>query len=191
MLIEDLLGTKSTDASQTFHTLRSNCSQFIQESAGLPLYRNLPSTYAAVQRVKVRAKKRPSVVGEALNRAFEDSYQNISQRAIFAHPSFLAEQDYDSEPYYVFPINGYKFIYSKEVSESTSGYQEVMSTLIEQLKDEQTANDLVSDLLKFTYTSRNLSEGINSGCEIILYGIPYYYAVRCSAYPDYARIISG
>lgn len=191
MLIEDLLGTKSTDASQTFHTLQSSCSQFIQESAGLPLYRNLPSSYAAVQRVKVRTKKRPSVVGEAFNRAFEDSYLNISQRAIFAHPLLLTEQEHGSEPYYIFPINGYKFIYSKEVLESTSGYQQVMGTLIEQLKDEQTANDLVSDLLKFTYTSYNLSEGINSGCEIILYGIPYYYAVRQSAYPEYSRIISS
>lgn len=189
MLIEDLFGTKSTDESQTFHVLQSSCSQFITESAGYPLFRNLPSTYAPVQRVKVRAKKKPGVVGEAFNRAFENNYQNLAQRAIFARPAPSSEEG--TEPYYVFPINGYKFIYSREVVESTSGYQQVMNTLVEQLKDEQTANDIVADLLKFTYTSSNLIEGINSGSEIIIYGIPYFYAVRCSSYPEYARIISS
>lgn len=190
MLIEDVFGSKPVTDSQTFHTLRSTCSQFIKESAGYPLYRNLPTSYNSVHKVKVRAKKRPTAVGEAINRAFEDSYTNLTQRAVFASSVQHISESADLEPFYVFPINGFKFLYSKEVSESTSNYQRVMEVLLEQLRDEQAANDIVADLLKFTYTSLNLDEGINSGSEIIMYGIPYYYAVRCSAYPDYARIVT-
>ena len=190
MLIEDLLGNHRTDQAHAFRSIRTSCSQFIDESAGLPLFRQLPISYADVHRVKVRAKKRSSVVGEAFNKAFEQNYTNISQRAVFATPS-KQYSDPTHEPFYIFPINGFRFIYSKEVSESTSGYQQVMNTIVEQLKDEQAASKLVSDLLKFSYTSVNLYEGINSNCEIILYGIPYYYAVRCSAYPEYQQIISA
>ncbi len=190
MLIEDLLGNHRAGTAHVFQNIRTTCSQFIDESAGMPLFRQLPTSYADVHRVKVRAKKRPSVVGEAFNKAFEQNYANISQRAVFATPT-QPVTDNAHEPFYVFPINGFRFIYSKEVLESTSGYQQVMNTIVEQLKDEQAATELVSDLLKFSYTSVNLYEGINSNCEIILYGIPYYYAVRCSAYQEYQQLISA
>lgn len=190
MLIEDLLGTRGVTYTPAFQTIRTSCSQFLDESAGLPLFKLLPTTYDDIHRVKVRAKKRPSAVGEAFNRAFEQNYANISQRAVFASPA-MPMADVGHEPFFVFPINGFRFIYSKEVLESTSGYQQVLNTIMEQLNDEQVANELVSDLLKFSYTSANLHEGINSNCEIIMYGIQYYYAVRCSSYPEYQQIISA
>ena len=57
MLIEDLLGNHRTDQAHAFRSIRTSCSQFIDESAGLPLFRQLPTSYADVHRVKVRAKK--------------------------------------------------------------------------------------------------------------------------------------
>lgn len=188
MLIEDLFGR--TNSETLFHQIYTNCSQFVHESAGYPLFRNLPTTYSDVHRVKVRTKKKASTVGDVFNKAFEHDYQNIAQRAIFAQSAPICESAEGMEPFYIFPVNGYKFLYSREITESTSEYQQVMLTLIEQLRDEQAATELITDLLKFSYTSHDLVEGINSGSEIILYGIPFYYAVRCSSYPDYGRIVS-
>lgn len=189
MLIEDLIGGRSTDSPQILHTIRSSCSQFIHESAGYPLYRSLPRSYNTFHKVKVRAKKRSTAVNEAFNRAFDDSYINLAQRAIFAQPS-IGEATDAVEPFYVFPINGFRFLYSKEIQNSTSEYKQVIDTLFEEFGSESQASEIVSDLLKFTYITNNLAEGIASNAELVMYGVPYYYAIRVSAYSRYDHLIA-
>jgi hypothetical protein len=156
---------------------------------GYPLYRSLPQTYNTFHKVKVRAKKRSTMVNDAFNRAFDENYVNLAQRAIFAQPS-INEHTEGLEPFYVFPINGFKFLYSKEVQNSNNDYKHVVDTLFEEFGSEIKASEIVSDLLKFTYINNNLSEGLEANAEVILYGIPYYYAIRASAYPDYSHLIS-
>jgi len=167
--------------------LKTHCSQFIHESAGLPLFKALPATYSDLHRVKVRMQKKTSLVSEAFNQAFNDFY-NLRQRAIFAYatPPALTE---GTDSFYVFPVDGYKFLYSKAVTNSGQDYQQVVDTLIEKVDDISKATDIVTDLLKYSYTSENLHEGIVSESEIILYGIPQYYVVRVSACQNYARLI--
>lgn len=189
MLIEDLFGERSIDSPQFLHTIQSSCSQFINESAGYPLYRSLPQSYNTFHRVKVRTKKHPTVVTEAFSRAFDHGYANLGQRAIFAQPS-ITEAPTGSEPFYIFPINGFKFLYSKEVQNSNNDYRHVIDTLFEEFGCEEKASEIVSDLLKFTYINNQLHEGLANNAEVVLYGIPYYYAIRASVYPDYTHLIS-
>jgi hypothetical protein len=189
MLVEDLLGKHSSLAMRDIHTLRTECSQFIRESAGLPLYRALPSTNNDFHRVKVRAQKRTDNVSEAFNTAFKSQFYNLRQRAIFAYssPQLVTES---TDQFYVFPIDGYKFLYSKEVTNSNADYKQVVDTLFEKVDDISNATEIITDLLKFTYTNQNLYEGIMAESEIILYGIPYYYAVRMSASSGYSKLVS-
>lgn len=189
MLIEDVLGTPKSLGSKEIHIIQESCSQFLTESAGLPLFKALPRTYGTFHKVKARMKKRNDNVGEAFNKAFETKYTKLSQRAIFAYTQ-LQQINENVEPFYVFPINGYKFLYSKEVTNSSSDYKEVIDTLFEQFDNSSKAVEIVTDLLKYTYSSHNLHEGLSSESEIILYGIPYYYAVRVHDVPQYTRIIS-
>ena len=189
MLIEDVIGNHTTDSTPKLYTINSVCSQFLTDSVGFPLYRSLPTTYNTFHKVKVRAKKlTSSLVGQAFNKAFENDYSNITQRSVFTHPSpqLVAE---DAEPFYVFPINGFKFLYSKKVQNSSCDYAHVIDTIFEEFKD-GSAVDMASDLLKFSYTGINLIEGIAANAEVVVYGIPYYYAVRVDAYPDYQRLLS-
>lgn len=189
MLIEDLIGNTNGLSSQVLHAITTDCSQFISESDGLPLFKNLPTSYANFQRVKVRRQKRKDSVAEAYDKAFADQYSNLRQRAIFAYSSECPVTE-DLEPFYVLPTNGFSYLYSKEVTNSSSDYKRVIDTLFEQFDDASTATDIVIDLLKYTYSTVNLVEGITADAEIILYGISHYYAVRVAAVPNYTKLVT-
>lgn len=81
-------------------------------------------------------------------------------------------------------------MYSKEVTNSNNEYQTVIETLMQGMESAVEATQLVTDLVKYTYTATQLQEGIASGAEVILYGIPYYYAVRTTVCADYTELIT-
>lgn len=179
-----------SECQETFQQIISECQEFLETSDHLPLYKNLPSSYEDVHRVKVRKRKNQSDFSKYFNEAFEDEFAELRQRAVFANGiSSLKEHEHNEEPFYVFPINGFKFLYSTEVQNSNRQYQTVFEAVIENL-DENTAEETLKDLLKFTYKSSMLQEGIASGAEIILYNIPYYYAVRVTSVASYEQLLS-
>lgn len=189
MLINEVINTKQQILQLPKH-VRALCSQFLADSAGLPLFRELPTSHDTITKVKVRTKKSPSsLVGEVMNRAFEHQYAKLSQRSIFAHPVPRVTNE-SNEPFYVFPINGYKFMYSKEVQNSSNEYSQLIDTLFDTLDDGAIVGELATDVLKSTYATNELYEGIVSQAEIVIYGIPYYYAVKASECPDYARLVA-
>lgn len=188
MLVRDILEHDSFNDTVK-QALRTNCSIFLRESQGLPIFRQLPSSYADFHRVKVRLQKRKDGVSDVFERAFGQDYTNLRQRAVFTSASVPLVTEH-TEPFYVFPTDGYRFLYSKEVTNSNSDYRNVIDKLVLELGDLNEATDIVTDLLKYTYSTRGLHEGISSGAEVIFYGIPYYYAVRAHAC-EYKTLISG
>lgn len=190
MIIKDLIGFKAGLGLKEIQTIKRECSQFLQEAAGFPLYKSLPTSYYNFHKVKVRLQKKRDEVTDVFERAFGDEFSNIRQRSVFAYPSIHLSEDASFEPFYVFPVNGYRYLYSKEVTNSNAAYKSVVGTLFESFDDQQQASDIVSDLLKFTYSATNLQEGISANSEIIVYGIPYYYAVRKSACEQYAELFN-
>lgn len=184
----------STSVKIEYSLIQQRCSQFLEESRGLPLLKNLSSDYGDFHKIKVRKRNLKDDFTETFNEAFESELPYIRQRAVFANGSLSFEPTNDNnlEPFYVFPVDGYKFMYSKEVENSNHEYKRVFDTIFEQFGDEK-GNEVLTDLLRFTYTTENLYEGIHAGCEIILYGIPFFYAMKTSTiqrYQDfYNRIV--
>lgn len=188
MLISEILTKNPTIGSYHYEVLRTQCDEFLIQSHGDPLYKALPVTYNDFHRVKVRQQKSKDLISEAFNNAFKTEFYNIRQRAVFSLPT-IPQVDENTESFFIFPTNGFKFLYSKEVKNSSGDYQEVINTLVEQFDDPSTAIDLLTDIVKYTYTQDSLTEAISSNSEIILYGIPSYYAIKCSAVPSYNHII--
>lgn len=191
MRVNDLY--QHQESTKEIQLLKTNCSQFFNESGGLPLFKNLSCSYQNFHKVKVRKRKGDSGgFTETFNEAFEIQHPELRQRAIFANgissfePSVLS-QEY--EPFYIFPINGYDFMYSREVMNSGHEYKQVFETLFEQFGEEK-GNTVITDLLRFTYTSHALCEGIESGSEIIIYGIPYFFAMKTNAINEYGELLS-
>jgi hypothetical protein len=157
--------------------LISECTQFIEESQGNMLFRALPVGYESVTKVKVRQKK-SDVVGELFNEAFDEQYPNLRQRAILTQGE-LTDISEGTQPFFVFPIDGYKFMYNTNVANSKNEHKDVFDSIVETL-DQNQGLELIADMLKFTYSHTHLVEGILSGAEVVLYNTPYYYAVRAT-----------
>lgn len=184
MHLRDIINEQPTD----FSIIQADCAQYLCESQQHMTYRMLPRTYSDVQRVKVRQQKRTDFVTQVFNEAFSDVH-NLRQRSVIAQ-SYQPTPTETHEPFYVFPLNGYKYVYSKEVKDSSSEYKHMIDVMIEQLNNDDVATEIISDVVKYTYTNAMLSEGMRAGAEIIFYNIPSYYAVRCGAYPNPQQLIT-
>jgi len=171
--------------------IKNKCNQFLSDSGGLPIMKNLPETYEDFQKVKVRKRKHSTTFSNTFNGAFKDELNNLRERAIFVNGITTFEENCGNnvEPFYIFPINGFKFLYSKEVENSTQNYKQVFESVFCQL-GEESGKEVLVDLLRFTYVSENLSAGIESGAEIIIYGTPYYYAIRKSHIDNYNELLT-
>jgi len=152
------------------------CTQFLEESKGLPLMKVLSSGYGDFAKVKVRHRKKKGRFIDTFNEALDVS--KLRQRAIFANNNTVHCES-DEDLYYIFPKNGYRFVYSEEVHDSGEAYKEVFESLLSKFDDNhEKAVTITTELLKYTYTNENLAEGINRKAEVIVYNVPFYYAVK-------------
>ena len=167
------------------HPILTECTEFLRESGGLPVLKNLSVHYNDFHKVKVRQRNRKDEFTKTFNEAFEE-IPNLRQRSVAVNGqiSFVAESK-DREPFYIFPIDGYKYKYSLEVTNSKEDYQQAFDVILELFDDKE----VMELLLKYTYTSENLYEGITHGSEIIFYNIPYFYAVRTSVVDEYEKVL--
>jgi len=176
--------------SKKIHPIVSECAEFLIAAEGQPLLKNLPAQSEDFRKVKLRLRKNKArnEFAKTFNEAFNEIPQ-LRQRALFANgpESFIAESG-EKEPFYIFPTNGFKFMYSLEVSNSNTDYMDAFDTILEQFHHD---TQLMEQVLKYTYTRENLAEGIQRGSEIIVYNIPYCYAIRESSVPSYEDLIEG
>lgn len=154
--------------------IKTECQQFIRESGGAPVFKTLNRNTDFVK-VKARLRKSDASFSETFNRAFKH-VANLRQRAIFAHG--LVESD---DSYYLFPIDGYQFVYNPQISDSSQ-----LTTIQESLNDP----DIFTELLRHNYTNSNLTEGIESGAELLFHNIQYCYAVRTGSIDSYDELLS-
>jgi hypothetical protein len=168
-------------------TLSKECSEYLNLSQGCPLLKNLPIHNDGFRKVKVRKKKNlNSNFIELFNEVFED-HDDLYQRAVFASSNILVPDPIENvEPFYIFPIDGFKFVYAENVSNTSNTYKEMFDKLMQNLDNEQ-GIEIFLDVLRFNYKKDDLVHGIKSGSEIIIYGIPYYYAIRKSIIDDYRK----
>lgn len=188
MLLDDVLTIPTTEKYPKI--LRRECSTFFEQSTGLPIYRMLPESYEDFRKVKVRLQKKKTSFVETFNKAFDKKLHNLRQRAVLVN-GIEPKLEEGHTSFYIFPTNGYKFMYNKEVANSNEAFKRAFDTVLEQFGDNtEQANQLIMDLLQYTYTSERLDEGIKLGSEIVIYNIPYYYAVRTSSI-DYDELLTS
>lgn len=172
-------------------TIQNECSQFIRESIGHPLIKNLPANSSeGFRKVKVRRKKVSEKLTDIFNETFKDDHSQILQRAVFAHgeDGFVPEPiNSDMEPFYIFPIDGYRFMYSDNVQSTTRDYRKTLDLLMETFGDN--GIETFQEVLKYHYRHDKLYEALTGSAEIIVYDIPYYYAIRCSLIPKYSEFL--
>ena len=173
-----------------FPTIKTECSEFINDSRGIPMYKMLPSHREPFIKVKARHKKPKDLpLADAFNNAFSNIYPNIFYRSIFCNTK---EDNINGlEKYYVFPINGYKFLYCNSVKNTTEAYKSAMLGVLD-IMVENEAISLLSTVLADDYINHDLHKALEKEYEVIVYNIPYFYAIKCSFFKekdDYNLII--
>lgn len=169
-------------------TIKKECSKFLTESRATPLLKNLPTSYDGFSKIKVRVKNKNEIFIDAFNLSFSKHKRNLFQRAIFANGeiSFTPSVEEKLEPFYIFPINGFKFIYNPVVTNAFENYKHAVENLMKYVPSETVAIEMFSKVIQSSYRAEKLDFGILCGSEIIIYNIPYYYAIRKSLIDDYS-----
>lgn len=169
-------------------TIIYECSEFLKKSEGKPLLKNLPRYKDGFIKVKVRQKRVTDHFVEAFNNAFTGERARLLQRSLFAQgeSGFVPSTDPNMEPFYVFPVDGFRFMYNPQVT-STEVYKHTFEQLRKNMGDD--APELFQKMLKYDYVFDNLADGIVRGSEIIFFGIPYYFALRKSIIDDYQKFL--
>jgi len=171
-----------------FLRVQDECSRFVEESQGLPLYKNLPVAYSDIHRVKMR-KRRHNGSGTIPAEVLDKTRKNLLRQGLFAYGAPIAANE-DVEPFYVFPVNGYQFMFCPEIRRLSEDCHVILSAISGAMNDKQ-GTDLMQDVIDFSYQRHDLIEGIRSGAEIIFYSIPNYYAFRVSAFNNYKDLLSS
>mgnify|MGYP003116425948 CR=1 FL=1 len=174
--------------------IHKECSDFLQFSNGTPLVKCLPTTGSDMRKVKVRKKNSFDSLDHIFNMVFSD-HENIRQRCIFANTekSLSSLQPVDNEEtFYIFPKNGFLFKFNPNINRSSLEFQETIDKLIA-LVGETDAFSKMKDVVNYGYSSgdaHSIEYALNSDCEIIIHGIPYFFAVRKSSVKSYSTLFS-
>ena len=153
--------------------ISTNCSQFLLESGNKPAFKYIPRN-VHFTKVKARLKRNGGAFSEAFNTALGDP--QLRQRAIYAHGQPIGEDN----QYYIFPINGYKYLYNSNITNSNmleSVHHGVDSSAFE-------------ELVKRSYTTSDLRNGLMAGSEIIFHNTPFCYAVNTQTVESYDELLS-
>lgn len=173
-----------------FPTIKNECTEFIQKSNGMPLFKSLHSGRDAFIKVKARHRKvHDESFENAFNSAFQKQTNKMLSKAIFCNTNEIILPNHEN--YYVFPIDGYRILYSKNDKNTSKTYQAALSEILDMVA-EQHAVSLLTTILSDDYTDENLSEALTNKKEILVYNIPYFYAIKCSLFQsldDYKSII--
>lgn len=159
-------------------------------SQGQPLMKSLPHDGSDIRKIKVRKKKSLSEVGTLFNEVFSDP-SDLRQRCILAHGrdnALVTNPNHDN--FFIFPVNGFQFMHSPNVFEMEHDYKQRLVDL-QLATSEEEGKRLLRDVISFEYVkNQNLVEAITRGDEIVIYGIPYYYAIRESSVKSYSTLFS-
>lgn len=178
MKYSELFGLTLTDAPSDNSTLLldqiaalSSCTDFLKQSNGQPLIKELQNVRSFR---KLKARHRNKSFSSLLNDAFNSS---IGTRCITTASTVDELTDHH---YYVFPINGFKFLYDPTGTPVTS-YQSLTKTV---------QTELVEELMRLNIEGSDLTQALSIGTEVVLYDIPYCYAVNVKTVSDYNNLLS-
>lgn len=156
----------------------------------MPLIKAMPDNGEDVKRVRVRKKKRKDPLSKKFNIAFDDLYHNLHGRSVFCNGKHAEKCERNNVLYYVFPVDGFKYLYNPEV-DFHGDYLEMYQTL-DGILDTEHKNKIFVDVIRYSYLKDNpstLSEALLDKKEIIIYNIPCYYSIKVETVESYIKLL--
>lgn len=180
MFVSDVLKPNHPIRSSALYLIRTKCSQYLSESNNKPIFKRLDWRYGAFAKVKVRHSptyKTNQILDEAFGESIESTLVPVTSQPL----DVVTESD---DWFYMFPVNGYKFLYSTQIVD----YRYQADKLMFKSND----RDLVVDTMRESYIhNTGLVEGIDTCVELLLYNMPSFYVVSCSRHISYSSLLSS
>jgi len=170
------------NGSSLLRSIKLDCQEFLEDSQDKPLIKWCSSAWPDVHRIKVRKRKHVDLFTEQFNSAFADVYPSILNRSVIINEF---KNNDDDDQFYIFPIDGFKFMYCSEINNSKVQLSPVLDEIMAGMDDE--GSGVIQDMLHVTYQEDNITEAIVDNVEIIIYNIPVFYAVRSNI--DYSNVV--
>lgn len=170
--------------------ISEECSDFLHLANDQALVKTLKDDNTNFKKVKVRTKISKNNFITAFNDAFCNTHNNMLGRSIFCNGKHKESPDNFHAQVYVFPINGFKYLFNPNIT-----FHEEYARIYEKLKDSMdrvSAEQLFKDMITYSYNERAVSfnEALFTSKEIIIYGVPYYYAVKVNKFSSYDDLLN-
>ena len=152
------------------YSLMLECSDFLEESKGTPLYKYFPNSYPNQVKNKIRLKSDKVEHFQYFDNVL--CQKDVLNKSLVAVTS-SERADIGYTPYYIFIPDEYKYMYKT--------HEKVLEPkdMLEELKmASQESSAIFEDLLKYSYNFENLFTGIENSDTIVFYDIQYYYGIR-------------
>ncbi len=180
---------------------KKNTSQWIKEMGDFRLWRGTDKTIKGIEKLTARTDRKPRDVPKVVHDWFDDALNKkfgwkVRSSGVFCGslPS-MAQMYGHGRAYLVYPVNGYKYVWSKYV---TDFFDELQSVNIISGSNSPTCDwttggfwDDKKELDKLTkgivngYTDKNLTKSNNYSAEVILHCPNGYYLIDKQYYREY------
>ena len=160
------------------NSIKTECSQYLNllPTPDSWLMKPMKSNTGMSSKIKIRHKKVKAEYEAEINNVFSSEHQKLLQRCLIAYTSNKSlNLNDDMTLYYVFPINGFKFMYNPIIDYSLQQYDDLLDKLNDMGSSKR---DIFYNTIKLSFKSDSLIEANQNSCEIIFYNIPYYYAIQ-------------
>lgn len=165
--------------------IKKDCSDFLLKSYDNPLIKNLPNSYEDFKKVKIRIKKRQDIISELFNNSFNHSF--LKEKSLFVNGFSKTNISDNTEPFYIFPINGFNFMFNPKINSIKEYYESLIK--LNSILPNNVSNNVLIELFKLTYIKDDFKNAILSEAEIIIYNIPFYYCVKTKIFKDYKTLL--
>lgn len=169
-------------------TIIKECSRFLSQSDNNPLFKLLPSHGEGFRKIKMRKKRtHEHEIEKYFDMAFMEEYKDLRLRSMIAHtkePSVITE---GKEPFYIFPIDGFKILVNPVVDD----YNNYIFSLERALRSANVdSQSILNDLFSNGYIQSDIKSAATHKSDVFIYGISHYYAIRKSLIDSYDIFIS-
>jgi len=154
--------------SEMESVIADSCSTFIHESMGTPVFKLLPRK-EIYEKVKIRVKSQTIPNANVRDAAF--NVKQFDNRSLEVFTTSAASHD-GMGLYYIFPVNGYKFIYNTKVDDIVDSCKKLATILPDK--------EIITEVLRYSYNHDNLLNGLEYANKIKFFNIPYFYAIKAS-----------
>lgn len=172
-------------------TLEDDCQQFLNDLPNKPLVKSLPKLGDSFRKVKARKRKIHSTLDRLMHTSFQTIQKRIISTAITAYNTEIFENiSKDHEEFFIFPIDNYKILCCNSITNYKKQFDLCLNNLLK-ISDIKFAANSILELLQTNYDEINsFKELKDRNVEMLIYNIPYFYAVRCSSVENYEILIT-